>query len=91
MPDKRAVDTTEAECTIMAQTKRREEMPMKFAGGKWLYVPEPSESGAWMRTISTQIFNCMVEETIILQEENDLIDTPLKELTSQMVYTRITT
>ena len=61
----------------MAQTKRCEEMPMKFADGKWLYVPEPSESGAWMRTISTQVLNCMVEETIILHEENDLIDTPL--------------
>jgi hypothetical protein len=77
VPDKRAVDTTEAECKIMAQTKRCEEMPMKFADGKWLYVPEPSESGVWMRTISTQVLNCMVEETIILQEENDLIDTPL--------------
>ncbi|EFX66138.1 hypothetical protein DAPPUDRAFT_263629 [Daphnia pulex] len=49
----------------MAQTERCEEMPMKFAGG------------AWMRSISTQVLNCMVEETIILQEENDLIDTPL--------------
>lgn len=77
VPDKRAVDTTEAECKIMSQTKRCEEMPMKFADGIWLYVPEPSENCAWMRTISTQVLNCMVEETIILQEENDLIDTPL--------------
>jgi hypothetical protein len=46
VPDKRAVDTTEAECKIMAQTKRCEEILMKFADGKWLYVPEPSENGA---------------------------------------------
>ncbi|EFX77506.1 hypothetical protein DAPPUDRAFT_106152 [Daphnia pulex] len=44
VPEKRAVDTTEAECKIMAQTKRCEVMPMKFADDKWLYVPEPSEN-----------------------------------------------
>ncbi|EFX70130.1 hypothetical protein DAPPUDRAFT_257513 [Daphnia pulex] len=72
----------------MAQTERCEEMPMKFADGKWLYVPEPSESGAWMRSTSTQELNCMVEETIILQEENDSIDTPLGRANiSDGVYT----
>lgn len=34
VPDKRAVDTTEAECKVMAQTKRCEVMPMKFADDK---------------------------------------------------------
>jgi hypothetical protein len=77
VPDKRAVDTSEAECKIMAQTKRCEEMPMKFADGKWLYVPEPSQDGTWMRTISTLVLNCMVEEIVLIQEEEDLIDTPL--------------
>ena len=46
VPDKRAIDTTQDECTLMAKTKRCDEMPMKFADGKWLYVPEPSEEGS---------------------------------------------
>lgn len=49
VPEKRAIDTTQDECTLMAKTKRCDEMPMKFADGKWLYVPEPSEEGLWLR------------------------------------------
>jgi hypothetical protein len=34
IPDKRTVETTVAECKIMAKTKRCEEISMKFADGK---------------------------------------------------------
>ena len=66
VPEKRAIDTTQDECTLMAKTKRCDEMPMKFADGKWLYVPEPSEEGSWLRTVTSQILNCMVEEIALL-------------------------
>jgi hypothetical protein len=75
VPEKRAIDTTQDECTLMAKTKRCDEIPMKFADGKWLYVPEPSEEGSWLRTVPSQVLNCMVEEINLLHGIDDLIDT----------------
>ena len=78
MPDKLALDTTEAECKTMQQTKRCGDQLMTLKDDKWSYNVEPKEQSQWMWTTLVFTTNCMLEEITLTQiNEFDPIKTPL--------------
>ncbi|KZS08168.1 Uncharacterized protein APZ42_027967 [Daphnia magna] len=78
VPETVALETSLTECTIMAKTKRWNDVQMNLTDDKWTYTPDPSTIGSWFSTVSPYVINCMMEETrLIRQGEDDIIETPL--------------
>ncbi|KZS10057.1 Uncharacterized protein APZ42_025556 [Daphnia magna] len=64
VPETVALETSLTECTIMAKTKRCNDVQMNLTDDKWTYTPDPSTIGSWF-------------STVIRQGEDDIIETPL--------------
>ncbi|KAK4007541.1 hypothetical protein OUZ56_012699 [Daphnia magna] len=78
VPETVALETSLTECTIMAKTKRWNDVQMNLTDDKLTYTPDPSTIGSWFSTVSPYVINCMMEETrLIRQGEDDIIETPL--------------
>ncbi|KAK4005017.1 hypothetical protein OUZ56_006741 [Daphnia magna] len=78
VPETVALETSLAECTIMAKTKRCNDIQMNLADDKWTHTPDPPTIGSWFSTVSPYVINCMMEETrLIRQGADDIIETPL--------------
>ncbi|KZS06474.1 Uncharacterized protein APZ42_030058 [Daphnia magna] len=68
VPDTVALETSLTECTIMAKTKRCNDVQMKLTADKWTYTPDPSTIGSWFSTVSPYVINCMMEETRLIRQ-----------------------
>ncbi|KAK4024631.1 Uncharacterized protein APZ42_013298 [Daphnia magna] len=78
VPETVALETSLTEYTIMAETKRCNDVQMNLTDDKWTYTTDPSTIGSWFSTVSLYVINCMMEETrLIRQGEDDIIETPL--------------